>query len=259
MTNGQLNLAVDHGELRDFTSALKNIESRAAVSQAHDLISYSCSRHFCHTWLSWGVCEAGHVWISWCISLVQALNGSWRGMHNTHTHPQIKVKQKYTKDPLSSHNEIMTTCFDSILKGQRFWNVWLNTINHNNCTSYKHRGLMCCWFQWDKAGPVPCQWVCICEFRVHLWMLCFHSPSVASGSEAEGVKPKNGWWNQKRKENPSDSEGGWLAVTQTSQHLLISRFLRSCHLCASLWKRWTRRKWQEILPPWGSSDYCLIR
>lgn len=49
VTNGQLNLAVDHGELRDFTSALKNIESRAAVSQAHYLISYSCSRHFCHT------------------------------------------------------------------------------------------------------------------------------------------------------------------------------------------------------------------
>lgn len=210
VTNGQLNLAVDHGELRDFTSALKNIESRAAVSQAHYLISYSCSRHFCHTWLSWGVCEAGHVWISWCISLVQALNGSWRGIHNTRTHPQIKVKQKYTKDPLNSHNEIMIICIDSILKGQCFWNVWLDTINHNNCTSYKHRGLMCCWFQWDKAEPVPSQWVCICEFRVHLWMLCFHSPSVASGSEAESVKPKNCVSEIKRekKTHPTQREAG---------------------------------------------------
>lgn len=53
VTNRQLNLAVDHRELRDFTNTLKNTESRAAVTQR--LISCSCSRHFYHTWLSWGV------------------------------------------------------------------------------------------------------------------------------------------------------------------------------------------------------------
>lgn len=49
-------------------------------------------------------------------------------------------------------------------------------------------------------------------------MLCFHSPSVASGSEAEGVKPKRCVSEIKRKENPFRLEGG--AVSSHTNELI---------------------------------------
>lgn len=49
-------------------------------------------------------------------------------------------------------------------------------------------------------------------------MLCFHSPSAPSGSEAEGVKPKHCVSEIKRRESPFRSEGG--AVSSHTNELI---------------------------------------
>lgn len=164
----------------------------------------------------------------------------------------------------------MIICEYNRLKGQCFRNCWLVAIKHvyvyNRISGKKKQhildltNILDCWLQWDKAGPLICHWVCIWEFSVYLWMLCFHSSLVASDSKAEGLKPKHCVGEIKREKKIIQIRGScWLAVTQMSWYLLISRLLRTCHLCASLRKRSTWRKWQEMLPPGGPSGFLPPR